>query len=642
MLLQWLIVAFMFVPAWVHARTFEPLVLQSEVDSVHLIEQLYSLDNTKGEFTADQVFAGEADQAFKRNKDYNLFLGTQHNLRAGDFWVRFGIQNQWKQDAIAVFDYGTTPGVSRVFLLNIENPTINQVIDLSEKLKRTNRYIPIPPGSWRVFIEIAPDDFSLPFVSLNIRSIEAITQKAGELHFLSISYGICLALIAYNFILAITLRQRVHFIYITYIICLLFYYEGRYQLLTEQFGLPELPKWSLIPINASGTFLFVTFLYEILNVDKNLPSWKKPLRTILVMWPLLIVYSFIDRMGAQIILITILIISAPLSIALGLHAVKRRVPFCIPLLISTVLPGIGSAIHFLPQVFHPMLPMGFINSAQLLFMDFEMILLSMTIGAKINKEQEWLKAKVEHAYSELKTIVYPHQLTRIWNGESLGKTMPIGVQNAYVIAFDVVASSKMKIANPRAFLSDVLRDCSQLMLDKYQAELMTANAYRIKEMGDGFLCSVGYPFHCPHDNPAEHSLFLAHRFVEIFDRHVRASGADHEIHCAIGIAQGPVEAFYPESGAQVYDLFGKGIILAHRYESMRDILFRWLKHRDNIIIVQKEVFDQLNSDTQSELVEVDLTCSDFKVRDDEAATRLYYQLSEGRRLQRLLRSKDSA
>jgi class 3 adenylate cyclase len=130
---------------------------------------------------------------------------------------------------------------------------------------------------------------------------------------------------------------------------------------------------------------------------------------------------------------------------------------------------------------------------------------------------------------------------------------------------------------------------------------------------------------------------MAHKFLEIFRDHVERAGAPGSIHCAIGIAYGTVEAFYPESGAQVYDLFGRGIILAHRYESMRDILFRWLKRRDDIIILHQPVFDQLSADYRREFVEVDLTASDFKVRDDEEATRLYYQLASGRVQRRLLR-----
>ncbi len=626
--LRLLLALLFFVPAWTYARTFDPILLQPGMNSIHAIKQLYSLDNTKRQWTAEQVFSGVADDRFVQNKEYILFLGVKNSHKTGDYWVRADVHNEWTQDAIAVFDYGTTPSVSRVFLFRGQDLEPAKVIDFGQHLKWTKRHISIPPGHWRMYLEITPDDFSLPLIILDFKTVEALTQNAGELHFLSISYGICLALMAYNFMLALMLRKRVNLIYVFYISALLLYYEGRYQLLAEQFNVPEIPKWALLPVNASTTFLFVIFLYEILNVEVNLPKWKWPLRIMIGIWPILVAYSFYDRTGAQIALLLILVLSGPIAISLGLHAVFRRVPFSVPLLISTALPGLGSSIHFLPQVFEPFIPMPFITSAQLIAMDFEMILLSLTVGAKFNREQESLKKKVEHAYSELKTIVYPHQLNQIWDGESLGQTMPIGVKDAYIIAFDVVASSKMQIANPRAFLSAVMRDCSLLMMERYTTEGLKANAYRIKEMGDGFLCSVGFPFACPGDNPAEHSLMLAREFVKIFENHVKSSGSQHDLHCAIGIALGPVEAYYPESGAQVYDLFGKGIILAHRYESMRDVLFRWLGRKDSIIVLQQEVFNQLSPESQLTLSKVDLSRVDFKVRDDEGATVLYYHFSK--------------
>jgi hypothetical protein len=214
---------------------------------------------------------------------------------------------------------------------------------------------------------------------------------------------------------------------------------------------------------------------------------------------------------------------------------------------------------------------------QMLAMDIEMVLLSMTIGYKMNKEREWLRKKIENGYSELKTIVYPHQVDMIWEGLSLPQTMPLGEAKAYVLVFDVVASSKMTINNPRHFLSQVFSECYSIMMEGYKKEPLEANAFRIKEMGDGFICSIGFPFACPSEHPAHHSVELAFRFAEVFQRHWLKLGVTDALHCAIGLAYGSVEAFFPESGVKVYELFGRGIILAHRYEAMRDLIFKKLK-----------------------------------------------------------------
>jgi class 3 adenylate cyclase len=618
------------------AADYDPIVFSSGTHHIH-VSQFHSLDNRSTRYSPEAILSGQHDEAFIQHLKFAKLLGVPRNSQVGDYWVRVDIENQTGDDLALLSEYGTTPSLSRIFIQSAETRETVRTFKVGPKLRRTTQLFLVPPGAWRVYLEMRPDEFSLPVVNLDIKTPSALLHQTPERHILNFSYGICLALIAYNFVLALTLKHRAHVIYIAYNIALLLYYEGRYQVLAEQFGFPEIPRWALLSINSSSSFLFLTFLYHMLDVRKNLPAWRWPMWTMFALWPTLVIYSFIDVTSAQIILVFLLILATPYTGALGIHAALKKVPGARLLLITSMIPSIGSAIHFMPAIFSKWLPLPLVSSAQLLALDIEMILLSMTIGFKINREQEWLHRKIDHAYAELKTIVYPHQVSKIWAGMPLGKTMPVGEQNAFIIVFDVVASSKMQIADPRGFLSAIFHDCSNLMMQNYQPDPLVANGYRVKEMGDGFLCSVGFPFGCPVPNAADHSVQMAHQFLEIFQKHVEAAGAPGSIHCAIGIAYGPVEAFYPESGAQVYDLFGRGIILAHRYESMRDILFRWLKRRDDIIILHEPVYSQLSRQFREEFTEVDLTSSDFKVRDDETATRLYYQLATGREHRRLLR-----
>jgi class 3 adenylate cyclase len=618
------------------AFAYEPIVFPKDTHHLH-VSKYYTLDNRQERWTPEAILSGQHDEAFTKVEKFSTLLGLPQNPRTGDYWLRIEVDNQTEQDIHLLSEYGFNPSITRVIVLNAETRETLRTYTPGDRLPRTVHVYPLPPGPLQIYLEIRLDTFSLAAVILDLKSSHGLLFEDPERHVLVLSYGICLALIAYNMVLAMSVRHRAHVIYIAYSIALLLYYEGRYQVMAQQFGFPELPRDLLIPINTMSSFLYILFLYHMLEVKEKMSGWKWPVRGMLILGPLLMAFSFVDMVKAQLALINLLIICTPLTIALGVHATLKKVPGAGLLLVSAVLPGVGTVIHLLPGVFGKILPVAFVSSAQMIAFDIEMVLLSMTVGYKINREQEWLRRKIQHAYTELKTIVYPHQLTKIWEGLPLGQTMPVGIRNAFILVFDVVASSKMQIADPRGFLSAVFRDCSDLMMQNYQTDPLVANAYRIKEMGDGFLCSVGFPFGCPQDNAADHSVDLAHQFLEIFRRHVEAAGAAGRIHCAIGIAYGPVEAFYPESGAQVYDLFGRGIILAHRYESMRDILFRWLKFRDDIIILHKPVFDQISADHQQEFVEVDLITSDFKVRDDEDATCLYYQLASGRQQKRLLR-----
>ncbi len=614
--------------SFAQAKSFNRLIFEPGKNETHLISQLYFLDNREDALSLDQIREGRGDERFQESKKWNLALDLGGTQQPVEFWLRFEIDNQKNEDIILASDHSTTPHLSRIYMFREHALQPYRIVDVDPSLPRTRRFFSIPPGPSLIIVAVHRDNRTPPLMNFDVKSLEFHSRRSYQVHFLSLSYGICLALIAYNIVLALTVRNRAHFIYIAYSFAVLLYYEGRYQFLGEYFGVPALPEWSILPINASGTFLFLVFLYEMLGISKNLPAWKIPVWMLIAMWPILILYSFIDHWTTYRVLLAILILALPVTLCIGVHSIVRRIPGAPLLFASSLLPGMGSFVHLQPDLFSKWLSMPFIQISQLLALDVEMILLSMTIGFKINREQAWMRSKIDHAYTELKSMVYPHQLEQIWQGKPLDQTMPVGLHFAYVIDFDVIASSKMHLDDPRSFLAKVFRECSALMMEKYQPEGLIANAYRIKELGDGFLCSVGFPFACPSRNAADHSVKLAQDFIKIFDRHVAASGSDAPIHCAIGIAFGPVEAFYPENGAQIYDMFGRGIILAHRYQSMRDPIFQWLQQRESILILHPPVFEKLSKDLKADFTEVDLLLRQMRVRDDEKTPKLYYQLSE--------------
>ncbi len=163
-------------------------------------------------------------------------------------------------------------------------------------------------------------------------------------------------------------------------------------------------------------------------------------------------------------------------------------------------------------------------------------------------------------------------------------------------------------------------------MENYSTETLSANAYRMKEMGDGFLCSVGYPFKIPNGiNQAAFASQLALRFIAIFDEHTKAMDYPLPIYCAIGIAGGDLEGFYPESGTREYDLYGRAVILATRYESMRKNIFVGQPDA-SLIIVQEEIYLSLPTELRQRFHEFDLVLNKLKVRDDPSARVLYYCL----------------
>jgi class 3 adenylate cyclase len=240
---------------------------------------------------------------------------------------------------------------------------------------------------------------------------------------------------------------------------------------------------------------------------------------------------------------------------------------------------------------------------------------------KIHDEEEMRN----HSYAQLAKIVYPHQMKMIQDGKILEETMPTIDSEAVVISFDIIGSSRIQHEKVKKFLRDTFSRCTQVMMEGYDSEKMEAPAYRIKEVGDGFLCSVGYPFKTISGSKANDALRLSYRFHEILKEEARILQSERPICCGIGLALDSISGFYPESGAKEYDVFGRSVILATRYEAMRKYILDE-DRESSIIILQSRVYESLDRELRDGFNRFDLQQHKTNVRDDSGATELYYKL----------------
>ena len=262
--------------------------------------------------------------------------------------------------------------------------------------------------------------------------------------------------------------------------------------------------------------------------------------------------------------------------------------------------------------------------------------LTQSINIMVARQEQiiGLAAEREHYYQQLAKVFYPHQLDRMSAGEQLETTMPVGKGQATVIAFDLVGSSQLQSTQVQSFLRQLIASCNEAMMKDYDHQAMTASAYRIKVMGDGFLCSVGYPFKTKGGRPApDVAVELARNFIRIAEDLSMILGIREEIYCGIGIASGEIETFFPDTSPSEYDVFGRALIHATRYESCRRLLFEELKVRDSIIVLQSTVYETMSKDVRKDFVRYSL--DHWKVRDDVEATCLYYQLRRAKPLPQL-------
>lgn len=250
----------------------------------------------------------------------------------------------------------------------------------------------------------------------------------------------------------------------------------------------------------------------------------------------------------------------------------------------------------------------------------EVSVLSLALADRLNT----LRFGLKHVFGQLSKIVYPHQIAMIRQGITLEKTMPVNQAEAFVICFDIVASLMINHPKTKDFILSVFSACYAVMNENYVMQPLQSKAFRLKEMGDGFLCSVGYPFSCPEENPAVAAVTLAHKFNEIVKKESLKSFGHSKTYCGIGIAHGLLAGFYPASGTKEYDMFGRPIVLANRYESLRKGLDRG-RSESSIMFVHEKVFDHLDNQTKSNLIKIDLTEEDLIVRDNPETKVVYFQ-----------------
>ncbi len=274
----------------------------------------------------------------------------------------------------------------------------------------------------------------------------------------------------------------------------------------------------------------------------------------------------------------------------------------------------------------------------LIAVSFETIFFSLAIGERLRleiesslREQAILlnrhRREVEarsHAYQQLGKVFYPHQLQKMEQGFELETTMPTAPGKACVIQLDIVNSSQIWPAYRKEFLVGFLKRCHTIMMNNYDAVTMRADAYRIKEMGDGFLCSVGYPFQLPDStNAALHAVVLAEKFIAVFRQCAEQLHHGEPAHCSIGIAWGEIEGFFPNTGTKEYDLYGQSIIHANRYESLRKDIFQVVDF--DVLIIQHEVYQSLPPTMQEKFISLDLSSANLRVRDDPGALLVHYR-----------------
>lgn len=449
--------------------------------------------------------------------------------------------------------------------------------------------------------------------------------------FIDIISGCALALLLYNIFLFFSLRDPIYFFYSLYVLSNIAFHGTEHGFLREFFyynlKLEAMPSW----LNVVMVECIVLTAYGFAQRFAAI-SFRSRLGKVYLVF---MIVALLDILNAFFLspTLSLYIAAGSASVAFCLfiytgfrifNEAESQVRLYLLAWAFYILGSSGAILNYLGLIERSSVTKYGLIIGNMV----EMILLSLVLANRIKRIQSDLQMEQQkkfHSYEQLEKVFYPHQLEMIKNGNPLENTMPTHPAEACVICFDVARSSQIRHEKAKEFLRRIFQRCNRAMMDGYDRHEMRANAYRIKEMGDGFLCSVGYPFGSATGHIAQDAVALALKFYEIFCEEAAALDYEDDLHCGIGLAMGDIVGFFPESGTKEYDLYGKAIILATRYESMRKVILKEARSA-SLLILQEQVYLSLPEGERDRFQNYDLVANEAVVRDDSDAQTLFYQV----------------
>ena len=607
---------------------------------------------------ADYLIEADRQRSFEQiqyAKDWQHAEGSRSSWSylAGAAWLRINLYNQLsaKRHLVLEQPYTQTDEI-QVFLVQ-DKEEIGRFSGgdhfprQGHLASRTAAFeLQVPPGASTLYIKTS----SKGMVSATYRLLDFHQYIALEnevLAYINLQLGALAILIIYNSFLFFSLRLK---IYLYYSLYLLFF-------INVQFIFSGVGQILLDPESTVGTFYFNTGLHFFIKMALGF--------AFLFTVQFLNLKTFRPRLGKIMqALAYIVIFLAPLSAAIPYRIDSKLTLFLTAFFsVSMLITG----IHFSFRGYRPayyysagwtMLLLGtlvttlkvlgylpinlFTDWAQITGSTLEGAILSLALGERFNyfqkkasqERESYIHQLIEqekartHSYGQLEKIVYPHQLSKIKMGEQLEQTMPTGSEVAYVLCMDTIGSSHLPDEAARPFLTRYFQKCALAMQESYNPATLQAKAYRINEVGDGFFCSVGFPFKTPADHSsADTAYLLARQLIELFDETYQEYAADlpYRPYCSVALVKDSIEAYYSKAGVASYSLYGRALVLAERYEKLRKSVFS-KPLQQNILVTHQKVYDDLSPRLQEELQEYDLAAQNRQVRDDAEAKRFYYLL----------------
>ncbi len=456
-------------------------------------------------------------------------------------------------------------------------------------------------------------------------------------------FAICFALSFYNLVIFFVNREISHVFYFCY---LNFYGLAQLYLVGffKQFFFHEAgTSINLLVIASINVALLFTmyFIYFFLDFQNYKAWFARIVHAYALSLCVPITLTLVNEISLAGLITQLLSIScSALALFAAVLAIRRKHPLARYFLIAWSMLIVGNVmqvLHFQGHV--PDRP--WIVSLNYIGASFEAIIISYALAHKMRLARLQEAQRRRHAFSQLEKMVYPHQMEQMKQGAILETTMPHASGEAVVICLDIIASTSSQIDDLPNFLRRLFDRCGHLMSCDYRGDPLSASGFRIKEMGDGFLCAVGFPFQTPPGRVShEVALELAFGFLQGFDEEFSETDSDLQTYCSIGIARGNVQGFFTVSGIRSYELFGDGIVLATRCESLRK---QWPADRPgHIITMPTRMYESLPLLYRPLFRQYRLGPGSGAIRNDAEADGFYRGVFQSGEAARILQGLDAA
>jgi len=611
---------------------------------------LHTDDTT--ELDIDAAYALYKQGKFKQSSSNMPGLGVSKAI----FWAAITVENG-TQDTQKIVIEQRIPTLRFTLYRRLANGAFEQLkqgFRDEGSVNMVGYYLPafeleIAPGQHEIFFRLESLQPTLAVLAWDLKAFHEYMNidfaVSGAI------FGAMAIMVLYNMFVFLMARRREHLFYVLYLsgfVLHQLYLSGFGSFLLGERKVLFADYWAFIV--AFGTISALEFTKSFLMLD-GFKGIVRTMRVLQIYFVLLGLLSFVDMHWANRLSLAPALFCFGFIIYAGIKRARLGYSPAYYFVIAWVFQVgciatvILSALTILPfnRWTAKIGPIGVL---------LEMVLISLAIGEKIRVEREaHLKERetnfhereahlferdshiralslknqeIQHAVLQMKKVFFPHQVQLIEEGVNLEETMPTGGKDACVICFDIVQSSDIKHEKTAEFFSDVFRRCTSLMMEGYDGNQLKSSGYRIKLLGDGFLCSVGYPFTSQTGHMSKDAIDLAMRFYEAFEVAVNEFAYKDPICCCIGIALESISGFFPDVGTIEYDIFGRGIVLATRYENMRKHLFPNAVP-SSMMILHERVYLSLSETDRRDFTVVDLESKKLKVKDDAAATHLYYR-----------------